>query len=183
MVFVVLGGIPSRLEFDLSSSSSWNKMFSRNLVLLFLVCHDLFSGHCNRHRPEKDCSCAPQCQDLRGRRSYRVYCWGLLQDHPHLDGCKCDLFVPAVGWSGLHTEVEKQQRYRKIQLKVGLLGFKTLDQISDSLFDLKTMIPVDGMEVFNAALKITENIAYLLPKNTNVDQVFGLVFNTREKYF
>jgi len=44
----------------------------------------------------------------------------------------------------------------------------------DALFDLKTMIPVDGMEVFNAALKITENIAYLLPKNTNVDQLISM---------
>ena len=55
--------------------------------------------------------------------------------------------------------------------------------ILDSLFDLKTMIPVDGMEVFNAALRITENIAYLLPKNTNVDQVFDHIFKPWCSYY
>ena len=32
------------------------------------------------------------------------------------------------------------------------------------------MIPMDGIEIFNAALQITENIAYYVPRNVNTDQ-------------
>jgi len=42
------------------------------------------------------------------------------------------------------------------------------------VFDIKTQIPIDGYAVFNAALKVTENIAYFLPKNTNADQLVSL---------
>ena len=34
----------------------------------------------------------------------------------------------------------------------------------------QTMIPMDGIEIFNAALQITENIAYYVPRNVNTDQ-------------
>ena len=40
-----------------------------------------------------------------------------------------------------------------------------------AVFDIKEGIPINGFDVFDAALKVTENIAYFLPKNTNTDQV------------
>ena len=39
---------------------------------------------------------------------------------------------------------------------------------------LQTMIPMDGIEIFNAALQITENIAYYVPRNVNTDQMASL---------
>ena len=36
------------------------------------------------------------------------------------------------------------------------------------------MIPMDGIEIFNAALQITENIAYYVPRNVNTDQMASL---------
>ena len=39
------------------------------------------------------------------------------------------------------------------------------------VFDIQEGIPINGFDVFDAALKVTENIAYFLPKNTNTDQV------------
>ena len=33
---------------------------------------------------------------------------------------------------------------------------------------------LDGIKIFDAALKITENIAYYVPKNSNVDQLISL---------
>ena len=36
------------------------------------------------------------------------------------------------------------------------------------------MIPLDGIKIFDEALKITENIVYYVPKNTNVDQLISL---------
>jgi trimethylguanosine synthase len=36
------------------------------------------------------------------------------------------------------------------------------------------MIPLDGMKIFDVALTVTDNIAYFVPKNTNVDQLVSL---------
>jgi len=44
----------------------------------------------------------------------------------------------------------------------------------DKVFDIKTQIPMDGYKVFDAALQVSENIAYFLPKNTNIDQLVSL---------
>ncbi len=75
-------------------------------------------------------------------------------------------------WGGPDYLQKSKNNKGNVIFSIQKFGFITLDFYNlDALFDLKTMIPVDGMEVFNAALKITENIAYLLPKNTNVDQV------------
>ena len=41
------------------------------------------------------------------------------------------------------------------------------EYINKDVFDLKRGIPLDGFEVFNAALEVTENIAYFMPRNTN----------------
>lgn len=38
-------------------------------------------------------------------------------------------------------------------------------------FDLKTMIPMDGLKVFQIAAEITHNIAYFVPRNVDRDQV------------
>ena len=46
--------------------------------------------------------------------------------------------------------------------------------INQEVFDLKEGIPLDGIEIFNAALQVTDNIAYFLPRNTNVDQIISL---------
>ena len=46
--------------------------------------------------------------------------------------------------------------------------------INTEVFDLKNDIPLDGFEIFNAALEVTENIAYFVPRNTNVDQLISL---------
>ena len=40
----------------------------------------------------------------------------------------------------------------------------------NSFCPCQTMIPMDGIEIFNAALQITENIAYYVPRNVNTDQ-------------
>ncbi len=49
-----------------------------------------------------------------------------------------------------------------------------IDYLKADKFDIKTMIPVDGIKVFETALNVTENIAYFLPKTTNVDQLISL---------
>jgi len=41
-------------------------------------------------------------------------------------------------------------------------------------FDLRTMIPMDGVEVFEKAKLITDNIAYYLPRNTPLKQIAQL---------
>lgn len=41
-------------------------------------------------------------------------------------------------------------------------------------FDIQKHIPQDGIEIFKAALNVTENIAYFLPRNANVDQLASL---------
>ena len=46
--------------------------------------------------------------------------------------------------------------------------------LNAEVFDVQQMIPLDGIKIFDAALKITENIAYYVPKNSNVDQLISL---------
>ncbi len=41
-------------------------------------------------------------------------------------------------------------------------------------YDLQAMIPLDGLKVFEVALQVTENIAYYVPRNVNVDQLCSL---------
>ena len=43
-----------------------------------------------------------------------------------------------------------------------------------AVFDLQTMIPMDGFKVFEVSRAITENIAYFVPKNANVEQLTSL---------
>ena len=51
----------------------------------------------------------------------------------------------------------------------GVPGYKR-----SQYFDLETMIPMNGIKVFQAASKITKNISYYVPKNTNVSQLSSL---------
>lgn len=44
----------------------------------------------------------------------------------------------------------------------------------DSSFDIEKDIPVDGFKIFNTALKVTENICYFLPRNSNVEQIVSM---------
>ena len=46
--------------------------------------------------------------------------------------------------------------------------------INGKTFDIKNDIPMDGIKLFDAALEVTENIAYYVPRNTNVDQLISL---------
>ena len=48
------------------------------------------------------------------------------------------------------------------------------EYLGADVYDLQAMIPMDGIKIFDEALKITENIAYYVPKNTNVDQLISL---------
>lgn len=48
------------------------------------------------------------------------------------------------------------------------------EYLNADVFDLQSMIPMDGIKIFDAALNVTENIAYFVPKNTNVDQLISL---------
>ena len=48
------------------------------------------------------------------------------------------------------------------------------EYLGAEVYDLQSMIPVDGIKIFDEALKITENVAYYVPKNTNVDQLISL---------
>ena len=50
----------------------------------------------------------------------------------------------------------------------------SLDYVYSPVYDLKTMIPLDGLKVFEAALSVTENVAYYVPRNVNVDQLCSL---------
>jgi len=50
---------------------------------------------------------------------------------------------------------------------------------SSPVFDLKTMIPMDGFKVFEAAKNITPNIAYFLPKNVDRNQVIRFFVFTK----
>ncbi|KAI9298506.1 S-adenosyl-L-methionine-dependent methyltransferase [Neoconidiobolus thromboides FSU 785] len=42
-------------------------------------------------------------------------------------------------------------------------------------FDLTTMMPFDGIDLFNISRQITPNIAYFLPRNSDYDQLGELV--------
>ena len=46
--------------------------------------------------------------------------------------------------------------------------------LESDVFDIQSMIPLDGIKIFEAALEITENIAYYVPKNANLDQLISL---------
>eukprot|EP00090_Calanus_glacialis_P029549 TRINITY_DN47417_c0_g1_i1.p1 TRINITY_DN47417_c0_g1~~TRINITY_DN47417_c0_g1_i1.p1 ORF type:complete len:339 (-),score=112.93 TRINITY_DN47417_c0_g1_i1:9-1025(-) len=49
------------------------------------------------------------------------------------------------------------------------------EYVNQDVFDLKLMGGMmDGFDVFSTAQKVTENIAYFVPKNTNVDQLASL---------
>ena len=48
------------------------------------------------------------------------------------------------------------------------------DYLSAEIFDIQTMIPMDGFKIFSAASDVSENIAYFVPKNVNVDQMTSL---------
>ena len=43
-----------------------------------------------------------------------------------------------------------------------------------AVFDLQTMIPMDGFHVYELTRGITSNIAYFVPKNTNIEQLTSL---------
>ena len=43
-----------------------------------------------------------------------------------------------------------------------------------AVFDLQTMIPMDGFKIFELSREITENIAYFVPKNTNIHQLTSM---------
>ena len=55
----------------------------------------------------------------------------------------------------------------------GLSGISR-EYLGSEVYDLQSMIQMDGIKIFDEALKITENIAYYVPKNTNVDQLISL---------
>lgn len=42
------------------------------------------------------------------------------------------------------------------------------------VFDVKTMITLDGVRVFQETKTITDNIAYFMPRNVNVEQLSSL---------
>ncbi|XP_069777569.1 trimethylguanosine synthase [Narcine bancroftii] len=46
--------------------------------------------------------------------------------------------------------------------------------VNTEIFDLKTMISLDGFEVFTLSQKITPNIVYFLPRNADIEQVASL---------
>lgn len=49
------------------------------------------------------------------------------------------------------------------------------EYLENEVFDLKTMDGrMDGYDVFETALKVSPNIAYFVPRNTNVDQLSSL---------
>ena len=41
-------------------------------------------------------------------------------------------------------------------------------------FNLKDDIPLDGFKLFDKCLEVSENVAYFVPRNTNVDQLISL---------
>uniref|UniRef100_A0A8C5MA97 Trimethylguanosine synthase n=1 Tax=Leptobrachium leishanense TaxID=445787 RepID=A0A8C5MA97_9ANUR len=48
------------------------------------------------------------------------------------------------------------------------------DYASAETFDIKTMMSLDGFEVFKLSQQITKNIIYFLPRNTDMEQVASL---------
>ncbi|XP_067887950.1 trimethylguanosine synthase isoform X2 [Heterodontus francisci] len=48
------------------------------------------------------------------------------------------------------------------------------DYVNAKIFDLKTMMSLDGFEIFTLSQKITPNIVYFLPRNADIEQVASL---------
>ncbi|XP_041045870.1 trimethylguanosine synthase isoform X6 [Carcharodon carcharias] len=48
------------------------------------------------------------------------------------------------------------------------------DYVNAKIFDLKTMMSLDGSEIFALSQKITPNIIYFLPRNADIEQVASL---------
>jgi len=48
------------------------------------------------------------------------------------------------------------------------------EYINTDSFNLKDDIPIDGFNLFDKCLEVTENIAYFVPRNTNLDQLISL---------
>ncbi|XP_013413259.1 trimethylguanosine synthase [Lingula anatina] len=48
------------------------------------------------------------------------------------------------------------------------------DYLNAEVFDLHTMIQIDGFAIFEKAKKISNNIAYFAPRNVNVEQLISL---------
>ncbi|XP_062935568.1 trimethylguanosine synthase isoform X1 [Cynocephalus volans] len=48
------------------------------------------------------------------------------------------------------------------------------DYATAETFDIRTMMSPDGFEIFRLSQKITNNIVYFLPRNTDIDQVASL---------
>ncbi|KAJ3316411.1 Trimethylguanosine synthase [Blyttiomyces sp. JEL0837] len=46
--------------------------------------------------------------------------------------------------------------------------------LKEKVFDLKNMLPIDGIELFKIAAKITPNIVYYVPRNVSQDQMVEL---------
>ena len=43
--------------------------------------------------------------------------------------------------------------------------------LDSKVFDLQTMISLDGFKIYQTAREITENIAYYVPRNVDIQQV------------
>ncbi|XP_068093492.1 trimethylguanosine synthase [Hyperolius riggenbachi] len=48
------------------------------------------------------------------------------------------------------------------------------DYVSAEIFDIKTMMNLDGFEIFQLSQKISKNIIYFVPRNTDIEQVASL---------
>ncbi|XP_017165597.1 trimethylguanosine synthase isoform X2 [Poecilia reticulata] len=48
------------------------------------------------------------------------------------------------------------------------------DYLNSDVFDIQTMMEPDGFRIFSQAKRITENIVYFLPRNTDMNQVASL---------
>ncbi|XP_076083113.1 uncharacterized protein LOC143054093 isoform X2 [Mytilus galloprovincialis] len=45
------------------------------------------------------------------------------------------------------------------------------DYLTAEVFDLETMIEIDGLKIFDVAQKISKNIVYFVPRNTDIEQL------------
>ncbi|XP_061550661.1 trimethylguanosine synthase isoform X1 [Phycodurus eques] len=48
------------------------------------------------------------------------------------------------------------------------------DYVTAEVFDIKTMMDPDGVQIFHLAKQISDNIVYFLPRNTDMDQIASL---------
>ena len=48
------------------------------------------------------------------------------------------------------------------------------DYVFTEEYNLKDDIPLDGFEIFNKCLEVTDNVAYFVPRQTNTDQLISL---------